>query len=131
MISKSGTQALQAMAVLGALEPGEYLGAAEIASRIHAASNYLSKLLQQLARAGILEGRKGGKGGFRLARRAETITLFEVLEPIDRVSRICSCMLGQAQCSHREPCKLHLGWSKVRDQYLGFLKTTSLAAVGH
>ncbi|HET6487161.1 MAG TPA: Rrf2 family transcriptional regulator [Spirochaetia bacterium] len=130
MISRSGIHAFKAMAVLGGLPPEEYLGAEAIAARIHAPGNYLGKLLRQLSRAGVVEGRKGGNGGFRLARPRETITLLEVLEPIERVVRAEECILGRPRCSAGKPCALHVGWSHVRTAYLEFLRTTKVSELG-
>lgn len=129
MITRSGTHALKAMAHLASLPAGAYEGAGEIAARIKAPQNYLGKLLRQLARAGLLEGRKGSKGGFRLARSSGNISLYEVLEPIERVSRINGCVLGRAQCTRKEHCALHEGWARIRNEYLGFLRHTKLSEV--
>jgi Rrf2 family transcriptional regulator, iron-sulfur cluster assembly transcription factor len=126
MITRSGTHALKAMAALASLPEGGYAGAAWIAGRIKAPANYLGKLLRQLSRAGLVEGRKGNGGGFRLARSMDSITLLEILDPIEHIMNARTCILGRAQCTHREPCALHKGWAVVRDEYLGFLRTTTL-----
>jgi len=115
------------MAYLANLPAGAYEGAGEIAVRIRAPRNYLGKLLRQLARAGLLEGRKGSKGGFRLARDKKGISLFEVLEPIEHVSRVKRCILGKAQCTLKEHCALHNGWASIRSEYLRFLRNTTLS----
>jgi Rrf2 family protein len=129
MITRTGTHALKAMAHLDGLPAGAFAGASEIAARIRAPKNYLGKLLRQLARAGLLEGRKGYKGGFRLARDSGEISLYDVLEPIEHVSRIKGCVLGRAQCTQREHCTLHQGWVRVRNEYLVFLRSTKLSQV--
>lgn len=129
MITRSGTHALRAMAYLAGLPAGAYEGAGAIAARIKAPQNYLGKLLRQLARAGLLEGRKGSNGGFRLSRDGRSISLYEVLEPIEHVSRIKGCVLGRAQCTQREHCALHEGWARIRNEYLGFLHDTKLSEV--
>lgn len=131
MITRTGTHALKAMAYLSSLPANAYEGAGEIAARIKAPQNYLGKLLRQLARAGLLEGRKGIKGGFRLARDKGDISLYEVLEPIEHVSRIKECILGKAQCTLRDHCPLHEGWARVRNDYLGFLRDTKLSAAAN
>ena len=129
MISRTGTHALRALAVLGDLPDGSYAGAAQIAARIEAPANYLGKLLQQLARAGVVVGRKGSQGGFRLARGPKDITLLEALEPIENLMDERACILGAGKCAHREPCSVHKKWSAVRAEYFSFLRTTTLAEV--
>jgi Rrf2 family protein len=44
---------------------------------------YLLKILQQLVRANILRSKRGPRGGFFLARPAESITLLEIVESVD------------------------------------------------
>lgn len=129
MVTRTGTHALQALAYLGTLGDGRFAGAADIAGRIGAPRNYLGKLLRQLSTAGLLEGRKGKTGGFRLSRRPEEITLFSVLEPIERVSRVGRCILGSGACTGRQVCAIHGQWSRIRDAYLAFLHESHLGAL--
>jgi len=126
MISRTGTHALKALLALQKLPSGSYAGAGQIARQIRAPSNYLGKLLRQLARAGIVEGRKGTNGGFRLARDRQPLSLFDALRPIELFDRFKGCLLGRPKCMSTDPCPLHEGWSRVRDEYLDFLKTTTL-----
>ena len=127
MISKTAVHAVRALAALAALPAGAYVGAAEIAEQIGAPRNYLGKLLKTLADAGLVESQKGKGGGFRLARRPERISILEVVEPIDHVSRWSGCFLGGPRCADRAPCAVHERWGKVRDVYLHFLQQTTLA----
>lgn len=125
MISQTGSHALKALAALGGLPQGRYVGAAELARRVQAPANYLGKLLRQLARAGIVEGKKGSHGGFRLARGADSIALFDALSPIEHLSRVNRCILGKSRCNGA--CPVHRPWAHARDTYLDFLKNTTLA----
>ncbi len=127
MMSRTGIHALTALAALAELPPGAYAGSADIAERISAPRNYLGKLLKRLAEVGLLESQKGKGGGFRLARGPQAITLYEVIEPIEHVSRWQGCFLGRSECSDLAPCAVHQRWGKVRDQYLEFLRETTLA----
>ena len=126
MISKTATHALNAMAVL-AEQPDEFQGAASVAERIGAPQNYLGKLLQGLIRSGLVSSQKGMGGGFRLARAPEAISLFDIVEPVDHVSRWEGCFLGRESCSSDEPCALHEKWAIIRDAYLNTLRETTLA----
>lgn len=133
MVSRSGTHALNALALLSALPPGAHAGAARIARKIKAPSNYLGKLLRVLSRAGVVESRRGSDGGFRLSRSSSAISLIEVIDPIEHITLSKGCVLGRAKCSGANPCSLHEKWSPVREHYLSFLRTTTLAdlAVTH
>ncbi len=129
MISRTGVHAIRAMAALGRVPAGGYAGAAEISRRIQAPRNYLGKLLGKLSRAGLLEGQRGAAGGFRLARSASEISLFDVLDPVEDLGRLQRCFLGRQSCGNRGFCVLHPEWAKIRDRYVGFLKKTRLSSV--
>jgi Rrf2 family protein len=127
MLSKTGLHAVRAMVALARLPQGAYGGAASIAQDIGAPQNYLGKLLKALAERGLLESQKGLGGGFRLARDARDITLFDVVDPIEHISRWSGCILGQSACSDGAPCALHERWKTVRDAYVLMLQETTLA----
>jgi len=127
IISRTGTHALKALLALRQVPVGSYAGAEQLAHQVHAPSNYLSKLLRQIARSGIVEGRKGRNGGFRLTSAWRTLSLFDALNPIEHFERFKACFLGKPICTLANPCPLHQGWSRVRDQFMEFLKTTTLS----
>jgi Rrf2 family transcriptional regulator, iron-sulfur cluster assembly transcription factor len=127
MLTKTGLHAVRALVALARLPAGAYAGAAKIAQEIDAPPNYLSKLLKALARQGVVESQKGLGGGFRLARDPQAITLLEVVEPIEHVSRWTGCILGRPECSDAEPCAIHTRWKAVRDAYLHMLRRTTIA----
>lgn len=126
MISKTAIHAAQALTVLARLQPGEFAGAVNIAREIGAPQNYLGKLLKTLAETGLLESQKGFGGGFRLAREAKKISLYEVIEPIENLSRWSDCFLRGGHCTSGKPCAVHTRWKKVREEYLQFLHQTTL-----
>ena len=130
MISKTASHATLALVVMSRLKTGEFVGAAQIAREIAAPQNYLGKLLKLLAGKGLLESQKGFGGGFRLARNPRQISLFDVVEPIDKVSRWGNCFLGNGSCNPDSPCAVHNRWKKIRQDYLKFLHETTIASLG-
>ena len=127
MITKSGLHAVRAVVALAKLPDDTFAGAARIAKEIGAPQNYLGKLLQSLAHEGLVESQKGLGGGFRLARDPRRISLLDVVEPIEHISRWSGCILGRPECSEVEPCAIHEKWKKVRNAYLQLLEGTTIA----
>ena len=82
-ISRSTGYALVAVGYIGE----NYQDGAVLASRVAKEYNipleYLLKILQQLVRANILRSKRGPRGGFFLARPAESITMLEIIESVD------------------------------------------------
>jgi Rrf2 family protein len=78
----------------------------QIARRTQVPKAYLSKVLQWLARAGIVHAQRGIGGGMNLARPAGEISILEVVNAVDPLERIETCPLGLA--SHGTAlCPLH------------------------
>jgi Rrf2 family protein len=123
--------AVRAAILLAELPPGAYAGANRLAQQIGAPPNYLGKLLQQLSRLGLLHSQKGLTGGFRLARDAAEITLYDIVEPLEHVGRWNGCILGRAECGGDNPCPLHEEYGRIRGEYLTFLRSTTLATLRH
>jgi Rrf2 family protein len=127
MISKTGLNALKALATLASLDDNEYMGANVIAEKIDAPRNYLGKILGTLTREGIVISLKGSGGGVRLAKKPEKISLFDALEPIEHLTEWTTCFFRDGSCHDKGSCSVHSKWGPVRDQYLKFLKTTTIA----
>ena len=129
MLTKTAKHALRALIILANTPPHEYRGAASIAEEIDAPTNYLGKLLKTLAERGVLLSQKGAGGGFQLAKPAARITLYDVVEPFDRVSEWTGCLMGNRACSPSDPCAIHDRAASVRDAYISMLRTATLAEV--
>lgn len=96
-VSEAASMALHAV-VLMAQQPGRSLSVREIVERLPVSSAHLAKVLQRLARLGLLESVRGPKGGFRLARPAEEMTLLEIYEAVDGPLRPGGCMFDHPAC---------------------------------
>ncbi len=105
MFTQTTEYALRAMACL-ALTPDELVPTATVAKFTKVPPNYLAKVLQQLAAANLIGGRRGVGGGYKLARPAAKISLMDVLTALGAVERIKTCPLG---LSNHGPnlCPLH------------------------
>lgn len=129
MLSKTAIQAVKALVFMSGLPEGEYAGAVSIAKKTRAPQNYLGKLLRQLSGDGFVESQKGLGGGFRLAKSSSEISLFDVVEAVENISRWSGCILGQSICSEDNSCRLHNDWKAVREHYLKFLRDTKISDV--
>lgn len=69
---------------------------AHIASASKVPASYLAKVLRLLARGGLVDSRRGLHGGSLLARPADQITIYDVIEAVGGFDRIASCPLNVA-----------------------------------
>jgi Rrf2 family protein len=104
MLSKTAEYALRAAVWLGR-EPQRTESADQMASQIKVPRRYLHKVLQDLARAGLVRSQSGPGGGYALAQSPDQITILDVVNAVAPLERIHRCPLGLA--SHTQLCPLH------------------------
>jgi Rrf2 family nitric oxide-sensitive transcriptional repressor len=75
-------------------QAGEGMTAQRIAEGTQVPEDYLSKVLQQLVRGGVLTSQRGRHGGFQLARPAAEISMLAVVNAVEPIPRIEKCPLG-------------------------------------
>ncbi|KMY66103.1 hypothetical protein AAU61_19365 [Desulfocarbo indianensis] len=93
---------------------------------------FLGKIAQQLAHAGIIQITKGAKGGYRLARPAEKISLLEVVEAIEGPLNLNLCLLQSDSCDRSHFCPVHEVWLEAQQclqKTLGKADLASLASL--
>jgi Rrf2 family protein len=93
MISQSAEYSLRALICL-AQSRGSPLTNQQIADHAKIPSGYLAKILQALARAGLVSSQRGLNGGFLLTADPGTVTLLDVVRLTDPSRRIDTCPLG-------------------------------------
>src|ERR1022692_1190373 len=81
--SVKGEYALQAVLDLASRRAGEPIRIADIAQRQKIPQKFLELILASLKQGGFVESRRGAEGGYMLARRAESITVGEVLHFVE------------------------------------------------
>jgi Rrf2 family transcriptional regulator, nitric oxide-sensitive transcriptional repressor len=105
MFSQTTEYALRAVTHLAGQIAVEAPTTAQISQATHIPSNYLAKVLRNLSRAGLVHSQRGPGGGHKLARDPAKLTVLQVVNAVDRLTRIQSCPLGIEH--HRELCPLH------------------------
>ena len=130
MLSNTAEYALRAMVFLGQVEPGKVVTGRDLSAASGVPAKYLSKILLDLNRAGMVTAVRGQGGGYRLSRPAGDIKLIEVVEIFDRPRAHPRCLLSfDKECSDDTGCSAHDRWKQVRSVYLTFLDSTSLADI--
>ncbi len=96
-VSEAASMALHSL-VLMAQQPDRSISVREIVEKLPVSSAHLAKVLQRLARQGVLDSLRGPHGGFRLARAPEEMTLLEIYEAVDGPLRPGGCMFDHPAC---------------------------------
>ncbi len=125
MFSQTTEYALRAMSWL-ALSPDALVPTAELAAKTKVPPHYLAKVLQQLATADLVKGRRGVRGGYRLTRPAGQITLLDVVRSVSEIKRITACPLGLENHSG-SLCPLHSRMDAAAKTIIDLYGSVSLA----
>ena len=122
-----------ACVLLAALPKGIGLPANALAEFHELAPAYMAKHMQALARAGVVESVRGPRGGYRLARPADDISLWDIVEAIesDEPTFRCAEIRQQGPCvspngDFRKPCAIHAAFNKAETAWRAELKATNL-----
>ena len=126
ILSRYCEYAIQALLVLATKKGDGWVSLSDITERLNAPEQYMAKILQEIARKGILESRKGPQGGFKLRRAAENINLYDVVNTIDGTEFLDKCVLGFDDCNADNPCPKHTSWGMLRDQIKETMLKTSI-----
>lgn len=105
VLSQTAEYAMRAVVWLAGHSGNGLCTTQQIAEHTRIPAGYLAKILQSLSRAGIVRSQRGLGGGFRLARSADQISVFEVLQAVDPIQRIQRCPLDVED--HQDLCPLH------------------------
>lgn len=128
MLSVTAQHAVRALVELASVVEGEALGGRDIARRASIPQNYLAKILRTLGAAGLVDAARGTGGGYRLSRSPASIHLADVVGLFDPARSASECLLDNTSaCSDATACAAHRSWRHVKEAYVRFLETTTLA----
>jgi len=126
MLSQSAEYALRAALYMAGQERCAPVRVVEMAEALSIPQNYLSKVLHQLARDGVLQSTRGPKGGFELVGAPNRITLAHITATVEPEQDRLECLLGQSRCSDARPCAAHERWKAVNQSVRTFFAETTL-----
>src|SRR5215471_594420 len=103
-LTKKADYALMAMKHLAERSSEGSLSAKDVADSYGIPPEALAKILQRLAKAGLLHSQHGINGGYTLARPATEISAYEVIRAIDGPLFITSCITVRGECDQTQRC---------------------------
>jgi len=126
LLSKACVYGLRSSLFLASREEDGYISIREMSEKLDISFHFLTKILQQLTSAGLMESHKGPKGGVRLTKSGAEVSLFEIVAAIDGIELFTECALGLPGCGVKKPCPLHDKWADTRDGIRVMLESTNL-----
>lgn len=114
-ITQAGEYALLALIHLAKQPEGTLVMIDDISKSEHIPKGFLAKILQSLAKAGLIRSRQGARGGFALSHPAEKISVLEVIEVIEGKIAFQRCM-EEGGCERADSCTLCAVFSEAQNR---------------
>src|SRR5271165_4973409 len=109
-LTRAADYAVRVMIHLAGLPPSTRASRADLATAAECPEQFLSKVLQNLTRAGLVVSHRGNTGGFELPDIHRGATLLEVVEAIEGPIRLNVCLNSDRSCTRQPWCPAHDIW---------------------
>lgn len=125
-LSKKADYALMAMKHLAQHADRRAASAREVAEQYGIPVELLAKVLQRLAKAGLLTSLQGTRGGYVLARPATQISVADVIQAVDGPLNVTACTTHEESCDQFSTCNVRDPLWRIKDRILATLATCTL-----
>ena len=98
----------------------------EIAETLAVPRYFLAKIMNKLAKEGVLASEKGHNGGFSINDKTMTTSLFKLVKITGDNDIFDSCALRLRKCNSHSPCPLHHEIAILRNQWQKLLAETTV-----
>ena len=136
-ISKGVEWAVHATSLMAGLPEGQGLKADALARYHELPAAYMAKQLQALSKAGLVQSSRGAHGGYRLAKPATEISLWDITAAVDGAKPAFRCLeiRQNGPCAlkrkdSRGPCQIAAAFAVAEQAFRDRLKAVSLADIG-
>lgn len=126
-LTRKAEYGLIALLHIDARRDGGLVTAKEIAENYQLPAELLGKVLQSLAREGLVESVQGAKGGYRLSTPIEEVSLGEVIEKLEGPIVITPCCDGSMDCRQVNSCNIRSPVQRIQEEVREFFYALSLS----
>ncbi|KAA0257416.1 Rrf2 family transcriptional regulator [Deferribacter autotrophicus] len=125
-ITRATDYALRVMVFLAKAEKGKVFMRSELSKYCEVPDSFLGKILQVLAKKGLLVSGKGKKGGFKLEKKPDEITLYDIISAVDGEVFINECLDNPKFCSKADSCSINNILNNIKIKFVNDLKSYTL-----
>src|SRR5687767_12637819 len=126
-LSKKADYALMAMKHLAQARDTSSTSAREIAEHYDIPIELMAKVLQRLARTGLLVSTQGTRGGYTLSRPSTAISVADVIQAIDGPFSVTACSTENSSCEQYSKCNIRDPLWQIRERIVTALGTVTIA----
>jgi Rrf2 family protein len=127
-LTRAGEYAIKSLVYLASKAPDARVMASEVADAENIPINFVRKILESLAKTGLVKSYRGAGGGFTLGRPANQINLCQIIEAIEGPFALNQCFTAGG-CENQCDCPLSGIWQEAQDAVQDVLKRYTLDVV--
>ena len=132
MLSNSCRYAIRSVLYLAAhTSNGTKVGVKTIAEELEIPQPFLAKILQDLSKKGALGSTKGLNGGFFLSAENLNQNLLSIVEIVDGINPLATCVLGLPKCNAEKPCPVHQQAVLSRQALFAVFRDKTIGQIAH
>ncbi len=125
-ITRACDYAMRALIYMAGKPAGTVFMRSDLSRLSDVPDSFLGKIMQGLVKANILVSERGKKGGFRLEKKPEEISMYDVITAVEGDLQITDCLSNTDFCKQTTGCNLHRTWHTIQDSLAAQLKQTTL-----
>jgi len=130
MFSKSTEYAIRAIIFLALrATPNKLVGAADIAHELDFPEAFLGKILQNIAKKGLVVSVKGPGGGFYINDSTCKFSILDIVEVLEGLGFLNKCGLGLHSCDDNNPCPIHDEYQPVKAKIREALSSKTIGVI--
>ncbi len=91
---------------------------------------FLEQIFASLAKADILESKRGAQGGYRLKKSLKEVSLYEVMKSLREDVKFAHCLdIAKPECPLKSKCKAEKFWRNIQEKIMKILMETKLEEI--
>ncbi len=126
-LSTKARYAVRAMVELALSYDGEPVKLKTIAEKQDLSIKYLEQVMNPLRVSGFVSTQKGSRGGYRLVKSPDQITLYDLIYAVEGSLAPVDCVDNRETCDRVDSCVTRDVWVRVHQVILRELQSTTLA----
>ncbi len=128
-ITQTADYAVRTVVYLALHGNGGPVAASVIAKEMAIPADYISKVVQALSRAGLVESVAGRNGGAQLARDPAELSMLEIVEAVDGPVTLNRCVVRPGACPRDSFCVVHDFWKSAHKGLVDVLSGAKIADI--
>lgn len=100
-LSTRGRYGLRAICYIAENQDKGFIPVSEISENLNLSENYLEQLVRMLKKDGLIKSSRGPKGGYKINKDLEEITIGQILRSLEGDMTISECVSGKVDCEYK------------------------------